>query len=120
MARTELTEATSLLTTARSCSWAPPVRALRSRQRKSDLDSVLTRSLIILVASAPLAFPQAQGTRIPDADWPRMHRDLAGTKYSPLAQINTKNVGSLKEAGSYKLRPERETAEPQGAAYLGL
>ena len=32
-------------------------------------------------------------------------RDLAGTRYSPLTQINTTNVASLKEAWTYRLRP---------------
>ena len=33
------------------------------------------------------------------ADWPTYNRDLAGTRYSPLTQIDTSNVGSLREAG---------------------
>jgi glucose dehydrogenase len=36
------------------------------------------------------------------ADWPSYNRDLAGTRYSPLTQINTKNVAQLKLAWSYK------------------
>jgi glucose dehydrogenase len=39
------------------------------------------------------------------ADWPLYNRDLAGTRYSPLAQINTKNVSKLKQAWSYAMRP---------------
>jgi quinoprotein glucose dehydrogenase len=37
-------------------------------------------------------------------DWPMYNHDLAGTRYSPLAQITTKNVANLKQAWSYKLR----------------
>ena len=33
------------------------------------------------------------------------NRDLAGTRYSPLTQINTTNVANLKVAWTYKLRP---------------
>jgi glucose dehydrogenase len=29
------------------------------------------------------------------ADWPMFNRDLAGTRYSPLTQINTGNVSKL-------------------------
>ena len=36
------------------------------------------------------------------ADWPTYNRDLAGTRYSPLTQIDTANVGSLREAWSYR------------------
>jgi quinoprotein glucose dehydrogenase len=36
-------------------------------------------------------------------DWPMFNRDLAATRYSPLTQINTKNVSKLTRAWSYKL-----------------
>ena len=36
-------------------------------------------------------------------EWPTYNRDLAGTRYSPLAQINTKNVARLTRAWSYAL-----------------
>ncbi len=36
-------------------------------------------------------------------DWPMYAGNLAGTKYSALKQINTKNVSGLTEAWSYKL-----------------
>lgn len=37
------------------------------------------------------------------ADWPTYARDLAGTKYSPLKQIDPANVGKLTVAWSYQL-----------------
>jgi quinoprotein glucose dehydrogenase len=39
----------------------------------------------------------AGGADIPRTDWPAQNRDLAGTRYSPLTQINTKNVANLKQ-----------------------
>src|SRR5215472_510768 len=39
----------------------------------------------------------------PGADWPMYNRDLGGTRYSPLTQINTGNVANLKMAWSYRL-----------------
>src|ERR1051325_9530370 len=57
----------------------------------------------ILVAAAGIA--QQTTPRSPDADWPMFNRDLAGTRFSPLTQINTSNVGRLTQAWSYKLRP---------------
>jgi quinoprotein glucose dehydrogenase len=36
-------------------------------------------------------------------DWPTFNRDLAATRYSPLTQINAKNVARLTRAWSYKL-----------------
>ena len=42
------------------------------------------------------------------AEWPTYGRDPGGTKYSPLNQINTKNVDTLVRAWSY------HTGEPGG------
>jgi glucose dehydrogenase len=44
-----------------------------------------------------------------EADWPMYNRDLAGTRYSPLTQINTSNVSALTQAWSYRLQPEGRT-----------
>lgn len=35
------------------------------------------------------------------SDWPMFNRDLAGSRYSPLTQINTANVGKLAKAWTY-------------------
>jgi quinoprotein glucose dehydrogenase len=40
-------------------------------------------------------------------DWPMFNRDLAGTRFSPLTQINTTNVDKLAPAWSYKFRDAR-------------
>jgi len=47
----------------------------------------------------------AQPAQIPGGDWPRFNRDLAGTRFSPLTQIDTKNVRKLTPAWSYRLQP---------------
>jgi quinoprotein glucose dehydrogenase len=36
-------------------------------------------------------------------DWPSYNRDLAGTRYSPLKQIDTINVSDLRKAWTYRL-----------------
>jgi quinoprotein glucose dehydrogenase len=44
----------------------------------------------------------AQGTLADDAaDWPMYHRDLGGTRYSPLAQVTPANVQGLELAWTY-------------------
>ena len=43
------------------------------------------------------------------------NRDLSGTRYSPLAQINTVNVAKLAAAWSYRLRPEGVTLNAPSA-----
>jgi len=60
-----------------------------------------------LILASALIFPALAQTRSAkqnsDADWPMYNRDLAGTRYSPLTQINTKNASDLKLAWSYRL-----------------
>ena len=45
-------------------------------------------------------------------DWPMYRGDLAGTGYSPLAQITTGNVADLTRAWSYSLRSDAPAAAP--------
>jgi len=47
----------------------------------------------------------AQAAKVPNGDWPMFNRDLAGTRYSPLTQINTNNVTRLHQVWSYRLQP---------------
>ena len=55
------------------------------------------------------------------ADWPMYRHDYSGTGYSPLTQINTKNVSRLTEAWSYTLGGVNSQATPivvNGSMYL--
>src|ERR1700733_3847082 len=58
------------------------------------------RSIYILLWAAVL--PMA--AQIPSADWPTYTRDLAGTKYSPLAQITPDNITKLAPAWTFALK----------------
>ncbi len=53
---------------------------------------------VVMLASVALVYAQKDA-----GDWPMYNRDLAGTRYSPLAQVNTRNVGRLTKAWSYRL-----------------
>ena len=67
---------------------------------------MMPKQLVMLLAGwcwLPVLF--AQTTKTPPGDWPMFNRDLAGTRYSPLAQITAKNVGTLQPAWSYRLQP---------------
>lgn len=62
-----------------------------------------------LMLSVALLAPAAQAKKSeapPAADWPRYARDLGGTRFSPLNQINERNVGKLAEAWQFRVRPE--------------
>jgi glucose dehydrogenase len=76
--------------------------------RRGAVVSVVLSALAAHAASACQA-----GGRNPDWDWPTYNRDLAGTRYSRLTQINTTNVSTLTEVWSYRAvradrrRPDR-------------
>src|SRR5215470_8910225 len=57
--------------------------------------------------------PQASASR--PEDWPMYNRDLAGTRYSPLTQINTTNVGKLTKAWSFQMQPATGNINPAPA-----
>jgi glucose dehydrogenase len=60
-----------------------------------------------LIAALVLSVAHAQGgrTQLNAGDWPHYTRDLRGTRYSPLTDINTRNVSKLAPAWSFRLRP---------------
>jgi glucose dehydrogenase len=65
---------------------------------------VLSASLLVSAAHAQSG--RTASAKIPAGDWPRYTRDLGGTRYSPLDQINTGNVDKLVQAWSFKVRPD--------------
>lgn len=58
-----------------------------------------------LVGSAAGAAPAA-------TDWPSVHQNLAGTRYSTLTQITPANVAQLRPAWVYHMRPAPTAAGP--------
>src|SRR5262245_46653442 len=55
------------------------------------------------IGFAALAAAAQTSQKNPAADWPMYNRDLAGTRFSPLNQINTRNVSRLTRAWTYKV-----------------
>ncbi|MGD8341126.1 MAG: PQQ-binding-like beta-propeller repeat protein, partial [Gammaproteobacteria bacterium] len=64
--------------------------------------AALASAIAIALGSASLT-AEAQKQATPDADWRSIHRDLTATRFSPLDQINTANVGNLELIWSYQL-----------------
>src|SRR5262245_1562265 len=82
----------------------------RNKVMSPNLISFLTlfRWLIVILAAAATVLPaiQAQLPTNPQntaGEWPMYNRDLAGTRFSPLTQINTRNVGRLTRSWTYKV-----------------
>jgi glucose dehydrogenase len=77
----------------------------------------MRRTLSALMAAAGIAgiwvglYAQA-GTPRP-GDWPAYGRDSAGTKFSPLKQINTSNVSKLQRAWVYQTKEPGTNAGPE-------
>jgi quinoprotein glucose dehydrogenase len=59
--------------------------------------------MTILAGSAMLPALLAQ-----NGDWPMYNRDLAGTRYSQLTQVDTRNVSKLTRAWSFRVRAAGE------------
>ena len=79
-------------------------------------------SLVAMVTASALALVAQESERPAGADWPTYNRDLAGTRFSPLDQINTRNVRSLREALVVSIPSRgglRRGAESVGAVSAG-
>ena len=82
------------------------MRACGGRSHGAATVAGLVATVMVVVwASGPTLRAQESG-RSAATDWPTYNRDLAGTRYSPLDQIDTGNVGELQEAWSYRFHPE--------------
>ena len=75
-------------------------------------------SAFVLAAAAALASLHAQvdPARPAAADWPMYNRDLAGTRYSPLTQINAGTVARLSRAWSYTLGRDKTAGTLSGGS----
>lgn len=78
--------------------------------------SISRRPRAQLLLAAALVFAACDETPLDDgSDWPHYARDLAATKYSPLAQIDADNVGSLEIAWTWESADYRLSGEHAGA-----
>src|SRR5215471_18047253 len=59
-----------------------------------------TAPLVLLIV--PFVFAQSARERNPATEWRTYNHDLAGTRFSPLSQINTTNVAHLTQAWVYR------------------
>ena len=76
-------------------------------------DLVIAAGSIALTLAAVVAIAQKKAV---SGDWPMYNYDLAGTRHSPLTQINTRNVGTLAQAWSYKLGRDRTAGTISGGS----
>ena len=62
---------------------------------------------ILIVQSAGT---QQQPAEKIGGDWPMYRHDLAGTGYSPLIEVNTRNVATLTQVWTYRLQGDAPAA----------
>ena len=77
------------------------------------------RTVATLVTSVSLLMTLSYGQDQAQAragDWPMYNRDLAGTRYSPLEQINASNVAGLEQTWSYPLGRNVTTGDLTGGS----
>jgi quinoprotein glucose dehydrogenase len=74
----------------------------------------MIRSYLVVLLVAGTTFAQSQA----DRDWPMFNRDLAGTRYSPLKQIDAANVSKLTKAWQYRFNREGKTITGLSASEL--
>ena len=68
------------------------------------VDSLVKKILLLLVLFTPLCLP-CGASQDAAGSWPGVNLDAGATRYSPLAQITAANVGRLKVAWVYHMRP---------------
>ena len=96
-----------------------------SAEKKRTLHGILTAALAMTLAgglwAAKKTHDDSAATAAQEADakeWPTYGHDSGGMRYSPLTQINAKNVSSLSVAWVYHMKPEGYTT-PAGRGARG-
>lgn len=64
---------------------------------------------LLTFAALPIALLAQRAGLANDGDWPMFLHDLAGTRFSPLKQINIENVSTLSQAWSYSFERQGKT-----------
>ena len=78
------------------------------------LAGVLATGAALMLGAQPSPTSPAQ------ADWPLYRHDLAGTGYSPLADITSRNVASLTKTWTYRLADDTAPATAVSYTHLTL
>src|SRR5690242_9306860 len=81
---------------------------LRNLCRGNGLIQSLRNILFAGGLVLPVLLSQPGKTPAAGGQWPMYGHDLAGTRYSPLTQINNRNVQRLTQVWSYHLQPAVE------------
>src|SRR5204863_8285025 len=86
----------------------------------SSKNAVIVAAAALLLALQIQAIKRQHAVKVPHpaTDWPMFSHDLAGTRFSPLKQINASNAAKLKLAWSMPYRADRTGAGGGGLGGL--
>ncbi len=76
--------------------------------------AIVSGCLMLAIAAAQSGRAQQAAVQSRDGDWPMYRHDFPGTGYSPLSQVDTKNVAALIRVWSYGLQNEAAPTAPTG------
>src|SRR4051812_39416503 len=85
-------------------SWPTRNQRNRSVHMRATWIRGVSGALFLAMAVLQSSGTRGQTAEQSRADWPMYRHDLAGTGFSPLSQINVKNVAKLASAWSYQLQ----------------
>jgi glucose dehydrogenase len=83
------------------------------------LSTILVGSAVIFGVTYTIASPQRPVSKPDGGDWLYVDHDFAGTRYSPLTQINTKNVSQLARVCTYSF-PDKEPSQTAPIVSAGI
>jgi quinoprotein glucose dehydrogenase len=91
---------------------------MRTDRPRSAATAFRQGAALIMLGAGLGTSPRAlHGQTVADAaDWPAYNRDLAGTRHSPLTQINRDNVQELREVWAYALGRNVTTGDLGGGS----
>jgi len=72
-----------------------------------SLSTIFVAFAVVFGISYAIASRQGAASAPDDSDWLYVDHDVAGTRYSPLKQISTKNVSQLAKVCAYSF-PDKE------------
>jgi alcohol dehydrogenase (cytochrome c) len=87
--------------------------------RSKALFAILVAFALGCVLSYARTSRQGAVSKPDDSDWLYVDRDLAGTRYSPLNQITTKNISQLTKACAYTF-PDKEPSQTAPIVSAGI
>jgi glucose dehydrogenase len=87
--------------------------------RLKSLSTILVAFAVVFGVSYAIASRQAAVSTLDGSDWLYVDHDLAGTRYSNLKQINTKNVSRLTKICAYSF-PDKEPSQTAPIVSAGV